>query len=127
MSAEPTLLDISRPRLGLSERARGPRREHARRRGRGRRLLGANGAGKTTTLLTISGLLKSLEGSVDVFGEPTTFGAPHKVARRGLAHVAEDRSLFFSLTVQENLGSGSGETQGEQQRATTERSTCCRR
>jgi branched-chain amino acid transport system ATP-binding protein len=69
-------------------------------------LLGPNGAGKTTTLLTISGLLKVLEGSVDVLGEPATFGAPHKAARRGLAHVPEDRSLFFGLTVQENLRLG---------------------
>ncbi|MGI9623256.1 MAG: ABC transporter ATP-binding protein [Acidimicrobiales bacterium] len=69
-------------------------------------LLGANGAGKTTTLLTISGLLRVLDGSVMVLGQPTTFGSPHKVARRGLAHVAEDRSLFFALTVQENLRLG---------------------
>ena len=69
-------------------------------------MLGPNGAGKTTTLLTISGLLKVLEGSVTVLGEPSTFGAPHKVARRGLAHVPEDRSLFFGLTVQENLRLG---------------------
>lgn len=69
-------------------------------------LLGPNGAGKTTTLLTVSGILKVLEGSVAVLGEPTVFGSPHKVARRGLAHVPEDRSLFFGLTVQENLRLG---------------------
>ena len=69
-------------------------------------LLGPNGAGKTTTLLTVSGLLKVLEGSVNVLGERTTFGAPHRTARRGLAHVPEDRSLFFGLTVQENLKLG---------------------
>jgi branched-chain amino acid transport system ATP-binding protein len=69
-------------------------------------LLGPNGAGKTTTLLTASGILKVLDGSVDVLGEPTVFGSPHKVARRGLAHVPEDRSLFFGLTVQENLRLG---------------------
>jgi len=69
-------------------------------------LLGPNGAGKTTTLLTVSGLLKVLEGSVTVLGEPTTFGIPHKTARRGLAHVPEDRSLFFSLSVRENLKLG---------------------
>jgi branched-chain amino acid transport system ATP-binding protein len=69
-------------------------------------LLGANGAGKTTTLLTISGLVKCIEGSVEVLGEPVPFGAPHKAARRGLAHVAEDRSLFFQLTVEENLKLG---------------------
>jgi len=69
-------------------------------------LLGPNGAGKTTTLLTISGLLKVLDGSVEVLGEATTFGTPHKTARRGLAHVPEDRSLFFGLSVKENLRLG---------------------
>lgn len=69
-------------------------------------MLGPNGAGKTTTLLTISGFLKALEGNITVLGEPATFGAPHKAARRGLAHVPEDRSLFFGLTVQENLRLG---------------------
>ena len=69
-------------------------------------LLGPNGAGKTTTLLTVSGLLKVLDGSVDVLGEPTSFGTPHKTARLGLAHVPEDRSLFFGLTVRENLRLG---------------------
>jgi branched-chain amino acid transport system ATP-binding protein len=69
-------------------------------------LLGPNGAGKTTTLLTISGLLRVLDGSLTVLGEPVEFGAPHKVARRGLAHVPEDRSLFFDLTVKENLRLG---------------------
>lgn len=69
-------------------------------------LLGPNGAGKTTTLLTVSGLLPALEGSVEVLGEPVVSRAPHLNARRGLAHVAEDRSLFFQLTVQENLRLG---------------------
>ena len=69
-------------------------------------LLGPNGAGKTTTLLTISGLLTPIDGSVVVLGEPVLGGRPHRVARRGLAHVAEDRSLFFDLTVQENLRLG---------------------
>ncbi len=77
-------------------------------------LLGPNGAGKTTTLLSVSGLLKALEGSVTVLGEPTTFGAPHKTARRGLAHVPEDRSLFFGLTVQENLKLGLRGSRAEQ-------------
>lgn len=77
-------------------------------------LLGPNGAGKTTTLLTTSGLLKTLEGSVTVLGEPTSFGAPHRTARRGLAHVPEDRSLFFGLTVQENLKLGLRGSRSEQ-------------
>ncbi len=69
-------------------------------------LLGPNGAGKTTTLLTVSGLLPALAGSVQVLGQEVTSRAPHLNARRGLAHVAEDRSLFFQLTVQENLRLG---------------------
>jgi branched-chain amino acid transport system ATP-binding protein len=69
-------------------------------------LLGPNGAGKTTTLLTISGLLKPIQGTVTVLGEPTDGVAPYRVARRGLAHVAEDRSLFFDLTVAENIRLG---------------------
>jgi branched-chain amino acid transport system ATP-binding protein len=69
-------------------------------------LLGPNGAGKTTTLLTISGLLAPIGGSVEVLGEPINGHRPYLVARRGLAHVAEDRSLFFDLTVDENIRLG---------------------
>ena len=69
-------------------------------------LLGPNGAGKTTTLLTISGILRPIEGRVDVLGEQVLGGRAYKTARRGLAHVAEDRSLFFDLTVTENLRLG---------------------
>ena len=69
-------------------------------------LLGPNGAGKTTTLLTISGLIKPLGGSVTIDGVPVDTKFPHKNARLGLAHVAEDRSLFFQLTVEENLKLG---------------------
>jgi branched-chain amino acid transport system ATP-binding protein len=69
-------------------------------------LLGPNGAGKTTTLLTLSGILRPLGGEVNVLGEPVLGGKAYKVARRGLAHVAEDRSLFFDLTVNENIRLG---------------------
>ena len=69
-------------------------------------LLGPNGAGKTTTLLTISGILRPLVGTVDVLGEAVLGGRAYKTARRGLAHVAEDRSLFFDLTVNENIRLG---------------------
>ncbi len=69
-------------------------------------LLGPNGAGKTTTLLTISGILKPVSGTVEVMGETIAGVPPYRVAQRGLAHVAEDRSLFFDLTVQENIRLG---------------------
>ena len=69
-------------------------------------LLGPNGAGKTTTLLTVSGIIPLLGGSIKVLGENVDSKNPHKNARLGLAHVAEDRSLFFNLTVKENLQLG---------------------
>ncbi|MGB0112622.1 MAG: ABC transporter ATP-binding protein [Ilumatobacteraceae bacterium] len=69
-------------------------------------LLGPNGAGKSTTLRTLSGLLTPISGQVEVLGAPVDGTKAHLVARRGLAHVPEDRSLFFGLTVDENLRLG---------------------
>lgn len=69
-------------------------------------LLGPNGAGKTTTLLALSGLLTPISGRVDVLGAPIDGVRPHLLPRRGLAHVPEDRSLFFGLTVDENIRLG---------------------
>jgi branched-chain amino acid transport system ATP-binding protein len=69
-------------------------------------LLGPNGAGKTTTLLTISGLLRPLGGSARVFGKDVAKRKPHQLARHGLAHVPEERSLFYSLSVRDNLRVG---------------------
>lgn len=80
-------------------------------------LLGPNGAGKTTTLLTVSGLLRPVEGTVKVLGQDTADESPYKIARRGLAHVAEDRSLFFELTVAENIRLGLRGTRAENKAA----------
>lgn len=66
-------------------------------------LVGPNGAGKTTTLLTVSGAIPRLGGEVEVLGEPVDGEGPHRVARRGVAFVPEDRGIFFQLTVAENL------------------------
>jgi branched-chain amino acid transport system ATP-binding protein len=76
-------------------------------------LLGPNGAGKTTTLLTISGLLPILAGDIRVFATSIKGRRPQAVARAGLAHVPEDRSLFFGLTVRENLRLGAGRRQAD--------------
>ena len=69
-------------------------------------LLGPNGAGKTTTLLTVSQLVPIIDGDIAVLGASVRGTKAHHVARRGLAHVTEDRSLFFQLTVAENLRLG---------------------
>ena len=73
-------------------------------------LLGPNGAGKTTTLLTISSLLPRLAGETRVFGVATARAGRRRagnraleLTRRGLAHVPEDRALFFGLTGREHL------------------------
>jgi branched-chain amino acid transport system ATP-binding protein len=66
-------------------------------------LLGPNGAGKTTSLLAASGLNAILQGEINVLGTSIKHRRPHLIARDGLAHVPEDRSLFFQLTVHENL------------------------
>jgi branched-chain amino acid transport system ATP-binding protein len=66
-------------------------------------LLGANGAGKTTTLLSISGLLDPLKGVIRHRGVDLHGVSPDARARLGIVQVPEDRSLFGSLTVKENL------------------------
>ncbi len=79
-------------------------------------LLGPNGAGKTTTLLTVSGLVPIISGDIRVSGRSVKGRRPHLIAREGLAHVPEDRSLFFQLTVRENLklGAARGSAQLDQ-------------
>ncbi len=81
-------------------------------------LLGPNGAGKTTTLLALSGLIGALAGTVSMLGRPVDTRSPHRQARHGLAHVAEDRSLFFELTVRENLRLGLSGSRGRRSAAT---------
>jgi branched-chain amino acid transport system ATP-binding protein len=69
-------------------------------------LLGPNGAGKTTTLRTVSGVVRPLAGRITVLGSDVSAARPHRIARSGLAHVAEGRSVFFGLTVAEHFRLG---------------------
>ena len=66
-------------------------------------LLGRNGAGKTTTLKSIMGLVRDRRGSIQFKGHELVGLAPHKIARRGVAFCPEERGIFSSLTVEENL------------------------
>lgn len=66
-------------------------------------LLGRNGAGKSTTMQAIMGLMDRTEGQIALNGENLLTLRPDQIARRGIALCPEDRGIFPSLTVTENL------------------------
>jgi branched-chain amino acid transport system ATP-binding protein len=66
-------------------------------------LLGRNGAGKTTTLKAIMGLLEKRAGSIRLDGGEIIAAAPYDIARKGIAFCPEERGIFSSLSVRENL------------------------
>jgi branched-chain amino acid transport system ATP-binding protein len=65
-------------------------------------LLGRNGVGKTTTLRALMGLVDR-RGTIELDGSDVTSSATHKIVRRGVGYVPEDRDVFSGLTVDENL------------------------
>jgi branched-chain amino acid transport system ATP-binding protein len=66
-------------------------------------LLGRNGAGKTTTLKSIMGMVARRQGSIRFKGEELIRLTSYNVARRGVAFCPEERGIFASLDVEENL------------------------
>lgn len=66
-------------------------------------LLGRNGAGRTTTLKAILGLVDRRAGSVNINGREAIALAPYKIARLGIGYCPEERGIFSSLNVEENL------------------------
>jgi len=66
-------------------------------------LLGRNGAGKTTTLKSIMGILPERRGSIRFAGRATIDLPAYRIARLGIAYCPEDRGIFASLSVEENL------------------------
>ncbi|MCU1428361.1 MAG: putative transport protein ATP-binding component, partial [Actinomycetia bacterium] len=70
-------------------------------------VLGPNGAGKTTTLLTIAGLLPRLGGEVMIDGRALASFRPNVASKAGAVLVPDDRALFTTLTVEENLRAAS--------------------
>ena len=66
-------------------------------------LLGRNGSGKTTTLLTIMGYLSPHPGSITYDGVEIGGAAPYRISRMGIGFVPQERGIFPSLTVLENL------------------------
>jgi branched-chain amino acid transport system ATP-binding protein len=66
-------------------------------------LLGRNGAGKTSTLRAIMGLVPRRAGSIRFEGREMIAARPDVIARAGIAYCPEERGIFASLTVTENL------------------------
>ena len=66
-------------------------------------LLGRNGAGKTTTLKSVMGIVGRRSGSVKFDGRETVGQPSNAIARLGLAYCPEERGIFASLNVEENL------------------------
>jgi branched-chain amino acid transport system ATP-binding protein len=66
-------------------------------------LVGRNGAGKTTLLRSVMGLHRQIEGTVRFDGSELGHRSPERRARAGLGWVPDDRGIYASLTVLENL------------------------
>ena len=66
-------------------------------------LVGRNGAGKSTTLRCVMGLHQQMSGPVRLGGRDLTGLAAHERARAGLGYVPDDRGIYATLTVEENL------------------------
>ncbi|HXG15634.1 MAG TPA: ABC transporter ATP-binding protein [Calidithermus sp.] len=66
-------------------------------------LLGRNGVGKSTTLKAIMGLVRPSGGAVTFRGVPIAGLPPHRIARLGVGYVPEERRIFPTITVRENL------------------------
>ncbi|MBW0112674.1 ABC transporter ATP-binding protein, partial [Pseudonocardia sp. KRD-182] len=69
-------------------------------------VVGANGAGKSTLLRALSGLLPLTGGRVRLAGKDVTGRGPEAIAAAGLAHVPENRLVFPTLAVEDNLALG---------------------
>jgi branched-chain amino acid transport system ATP-binding protein len=75
-------------------------------------VLGPNGAGKTTLLLSLTGLLPLHDGRVSLDGMPLKPGRPTAACRAGMVLVPDNRQLFTTLTVDENLRVPGGNRDG---------------
>jgi branched-chain amino acid transport system ATP-binding protein len=69
-------------------------------------IVGPNGAGKSTTLKAIFGLLKVTAGSITFSGEEIANSLPDKLVPKGLSFVPQEKNVFVSLSVEENLEMG---------------------
>lgn len=84
-------------------------------------LLGRNGAGKSTTLKSIMGLIPPWQGDIRFKGEMIGGKPPEHIAHSGIGYVPEERRIFESLSVTENLLTGEKSGSGELRTWTTVR------
>ena len=69
-------------------------------------IVGPNGAGKSTTLKAIFGLLRVTGGTIDFAGENIANSLPDKLVPKGLSFVPQEKNVFTSMSVEENLEMG---------------------
>jgi branched-chain amino acid transport system ATP-binding protein len=69
-------------------------------------VIGPNGAGKTTLMRVISGLIRPTSGAIALEGTDLVRTPAHRILELGIAHVPENRRLFPSMTVEDNLRMG---------------------
>jgi len=84
-------------------------------------LLGPNGAGKTTSLLAMVGLVPLMSGSVTALGAAVDARRPHKLARRGVLLVPDDRGVFYGLSVRDHFRLASRRTDAAREAAVLDR------
>ncbi|GAA5179487.1 MULTISPECIES: ABC transporter ATP-binding protein [Halomonadaceae] len=69
-------------------------------------IVGPNGAGKSTAMKAVFGLLRIRQGQILYHGEAITNSKPEQMVRRGIAYVPQEKNVFPSMTVRENLEMG---------------------
>src|ERR1043166_7605163 len=99
----PDLLKVEGLRAGYGEAVVLPDMSLALAEGQVLALLGRNGTGKTTLINSIVGIVRRLSGSVALAGHDITAMRPDQRARAGIGWVPQERNIFRSLTVEENM------------------------
>src|SRR6516162_2958021 len=76
-------------------------------------IIGPNGAGKSTAMKALIGLIPLKSGKVLYAGEDITGQAPERLVARGIAYVPQERNVFRTMTVEENLAMGAYLSRGD--------------